>query len=208
MHQKSKIKNHLQMPLQMPNHMEGAQSSQNDCGTKQIQEDSGTDREPGTGTVGTVFPGTESEDFSLLVAFLLVTFSWLFRGFFVAFFVALFCLEKQCSGLFRYFFVVFSWLFRGFFVAPVLGKFYAYSPWNSLLTESGTGTAGTVFQEPKPEPEPSFPVKNVLKHRKALFCRGTAGTENRNRSNRSTPKRQPNRTGASLQIADQNRQEQ
>ena len=36
--------------------------------------------------------------------------SWFFRGFFVA----LFCLEKQCSGLFRYFFVVFSWLFRGF----------------------------------------------------------------------------------------------
>ena len=25
----------------------------------------------------------------------------------------LFCLEKQCSGLFRYFFVAFSWLFRG-----------------------------------------------------------------------------------------------
>ena len=50
-----------------------------------------------------------SEDFSLLVAFLLVTFSWFFRGFFVA----LFYLEKQCSGLFRYFFVVFSWLFRG-----------------------------------------------------------------------------------------------
>ena len=70
-----------------------------------------------------------SEDFSLLVAFLLVTFSWLFRGFFVA----LFCLEKQCLGLFRGFFVVFSWLFRGFFVAPVLGKIYAYSPWNSLL---------------------------------------------------------------------------
>ena len=46
------------------------------------------------------------------------------------FFVAHFCLEKQCSGLFRYFFVVFSWLFRGFFVAPVLGKFYAYLPWN------------------------------------------------------------------------------
>ena len=54
-----------------------------------------------------------------------MVFSWLFRG--------LFCLEKQCSGLFRYFFVVFSWFFRGFFVAPVLGKFYAYSPWNSLL---------------------------------------------------------------------------
>ena len=27
----------------------------------------------------------------------------------------------------------FSLLFRGFFVAPVSGKFYAYSPWNSLL---------------------------------------------------------------------------
>ena len=27
--------------------------------------------------------------------------------------MALFCREKQCSGLFRYFFVVFSWLFRG-----------------------------------------------------------------------------------------------
>ena len=51
----------------------------------------------------------KSEDFSLLVAFLLVTFSWLFRGFFVA----LFGPEKQCSGFFRYFFVVFSWLFRG-----------------------------------------------------------------------------------------------
>ena len=47
-----------------------------------------------------------------------VAFSWFFRGFFVA----LFCLEKQCSDLFRY-----------FFVAPVLGKFYAYSPWNSFL---------------------------------------------------------------------------
>ena len=50
-------------------------------------------------------PFINSEDFSLLVAFLLVTFSWFFRGFFVA----LFCLEKQCSGLFRYFFVAFSW---------------------------------------------------------------------------------------------------
>ena len=65
----------------------------------------------------------------------------LFRRLFVTccvftryFFVALFCLEKQCSGLLRYFFVVFSWLFRGFFVAPVLGKFYAYSPWKSLLS--------------------------------------------------------------------------
>ena len=38
-----------------------------------------------------------------------MAFSWFFRGFSVA----LFCLEKQCSGLFRYFFVVFSWLFHG-----------------------------------------------------------------------------------------------
>ena len=55
-------------------------------------------------------------------------------------------------------------------------------------TESGTGTAGTVFQEPKPEPEPSLPVETVLKQRKPPFCRGTARTENRNRSNPSTPK--------------------
>ena len=66
-----------------------------------------------------------SEDFSLLVAFLLVTFSWLFRGFFVVF-----------SWLFRdpllsrkTVFGPFSLLFRG----PRLGKFYPYSPWNSLL---------------------------------------------------------------------------
>ena len=39
----------------------------------------------------------------------LLAFPWLFRGFFVA----LFCLEKQCLGLFRGFFVVFSWFFRG-----------------------------------------------------------------------------------------------
>ena len=63
-----------------------------------------------------------SEDFSLLVTFLLVTFSWLFRGLFRGFFVALICLEKQCLGV-----------FRGFFVALILGKFYAYSPWKSLL---------------------------------------------------------------------------
>ena len=58
-----------------------------------------------------------------------VGLAWLFRGLFVA----LFCLETQCLGLF----VVFSWFFRGFFVAPVLGKFYAYSPWNSLLKQTG-----------------------------------------------------------------------
>ena len=55
-----------------------------------------------------------------------VTFSWLFRGPLLS--------RKTVFGLFRYFFVAFSWFFRGFFVAPVLGKFYAYSPWNSLLT--------------------------------------------------------------------------
>ena len=47
--------------------------------------------------------------------------------------MALIRLEKQCLGVFRGFFVVFSWLFRGFFVALILGKFYAYSPWKSLL---------------------------------------------------------------------------
>ena len=45
-----------------------------------------------------------------------------FSGFFRGFFVALFCLEKQCSGLFRYFFLVFSWLFRGFFRGPCFGQ--------------------------------------------------------------------------------------
>ena len=41
---------------------------------------------------------TISEDFRLLVTFLLLTFTWLFCGFFAA----LICLEKQCfCGLFR-----------------------------------------------------------------------------------------------------------
>ena len=69
-------------------------------------------------TVSAKHPTQVSEDSSLVVAFLLVTFSWLFRGFLVA----LFCLEKQCLGL-----------FRGFFV---LGKICSYSPWNSLLKVS------------------------------------------------------------------------
>ena len=42
---------------------------------------------------------------------LLVAFSWLFRGFFVA----LICLEKQCLGLLRGLFVF-------FFLARTLGK--------------------------------------------------------------------------------------
>ena len=40
-------------------------------------------------------------------------------------------LEKQCLGRFRGFFVVFSWLLRG---PHLLRKFYAYSPWTSLLS--------------------------------------------------------------------------
>ena len=59
------------------------------------------------------------------MAFLLVTFSWLFRGFSWLFRGPLLS-RKTVFG-------PFSLLFRGFFVAPVLGKFYAYSPWNSLL---------------------------------------------------------------------------
>ena len=45
------------------------------------------------------------DDFQKTFRYLWRFYSLLFRGFFVA----LFCLEKQCSGLFRYFFVAFSW---------------------------------------------------------------------------------------------------
>ena len=55
-----------------------------------------------------------------------MVFSWLFRGPLLS--------RKTVFG-------PFSLLFRGFFVAPVLGKFYAYSPWNSLLKE-------VTFEEP------------------------------------------------------------
>ena len=51
-----------------------------------------------------------------------VVFSWLFRGPLLS--------RKTVFGPFSLLFRGFS---RGFFVAPVLGKFYAYSPWNSLL---------------------------------------------------------------------------
>ena len=57
--------------------------------------------------------------YSLLFRGFFVVFSWLFRGPLLS--------RKAVFG-------PFSLLFRGFFVAPVLGKFYAYSPWNSLLT--------------------------------------------------------------------------
>ena len=65
--------------------------------------------------------------------------------------------------------------------------------------EPETGTVGTVFQEPKAEPEPPEPFPGtetgtVLSWltaenaEKPFLQRGTARTENRNRSNRSTPK--------------------
>ena len=57
---------------------------------------------------------------SLLVTFLLVTFSWLFRGFSVAFAWLLSAWKNSVWA----FFVAFPWLFRG----PNLGTFYAYSP--------------------------------------------------------------------------------
>ena len=63
-------------------------------------------------------------------------------------------------------------------------------------TESGTGTAGTVLQEPKPEPEPSFPVKLYWNTEKPLLQ-----TNHRNRKpepleplNPQTAT-EPNRTG-------------
>ena len=56
-------------------------------------------------------------------------------------------------------------------------------------------------QEPKPEPEPSSLLNCTETHKNPLL-RGTAGTENRNRSNRYIPQTvtvtEPNRTGATL----------
>ena len=68
-------------------------------------------------------------------------------------------------------------------------------------TERGTGTAGTVFQEPKPEPKPSFPVK-LYWNTESLFLQ-------RNRRNRKPEPlepfhpqtvTEPNRTGATLSL--------
>ena len=62
-----------------------------------------------------------------------------------------------------------------------------------------TGTAGTVFREPKPEPEPSFPAKLYRNTEKPFL--------ERNRRNRKPEPlepfhlqtvTEPNRTGASL----------
>ena len=48
----------------------------------------------------------------------------------------------------------FSWLFRGFFL---LGKFYAYSPWKSLLMNGGL--APQIFRE---HPAKNLPGKSGL----------------------------------------------
>ena len=62
------------------------------------------------------------------------SYSWLFRGFFRGFFVALICLEKQCSGLFRGFFVAFSWPFRFVQNLRVLALEQSSEILNSFLT--------------------------------------------------------------------------
>ena len=69
-------------------------------------------------------PPPESEDFSLLVTFLLVTFSWLFRGF-SWLFRGPHLLGKTVFGRF-------SWLFRG----PHFGQILRVLAWKSLLTEA------------------------------------------------------------------------
>ena len=88
----------------------------------------------------------------------------------------------------------------------------------SLVRENLQGGSGTelepepepFFPKPKAEPEPPEPFSrnrnrnqnrpfllNCTEAQKTPFCRGTAGTENRNRSNRSNPQTvtEPNRTG-------------
>ena len=71
-------------------------------------------------------------------------------------------------------------------------------------------------QEPKREPEPSepffwnrnrcrnraFPLKTVQKHRGTPFPRGTVGTANRNRSNRSMRELQPKNRGHTDKYSD------
>ena len=71
-------------------------------------------------------------------------------------------------------------------------------------TERGIGTVGTVFQEPKPEPEPSLSVKTVLKQ-KNPFQRGTLRTENPEplEPSHTQTETEPNRTGATLGFAKQ-----
>ena len=78
-----------------------------------------------------------SEDFSLLVTFLLVAFSWLFRGPHL--------LGKQCLG---FFFVAFSWLFRFGQILRVLAlekSSDCFSPFMILL--AFLGNASVFFSE-------------------------------------------------------------
>ena len=63
-------------------------------------------------------------------------------------------------------------------------------------TGGRTGTAGTVFQEPKPEPEPSLSDRTLLKHRETTSPREpsepktrTAGTVPCTNRNRAEPNR-------------------
>ena len=82
-----------------------------------------------------------------------VVFSWLFRGPLLS--------RKTVFG-------PFSLLFRGFFVAPVLGKFYAYSPWNSLLRF--LALVGRICETLSMH----SPLKLVAKHVVSV-CRNVAG---------------------------------
>ena len=58
--------------------------------------------------------------------------------------MALFCLEKQCSGLFRYFFVAFSWLFRFGQILRVLALEQSSDKYNSRIKRWGGVAKGGV----------------------------------------------------------------
>ena len=74
-----------------------------------------------------------------------MVFPWLFRGPLLS--------RKTVFG-------PFSWFFRGFFVVPILGKIYAYSPWNSLLMGETANKRGRSAQH-LPQDPPKDPA--VLK---------------------------------------------
>ena len=69
-------------------------------------------------------------------------------------------------------------------------------------TEVGTGTVGTVFQEPKPEPEPCLSVRPVFALQRKTFPE----TNRRNRKpeplepSQSRTATEPNRTGTTLLV--------
>ena len=103
------------------------------------------DRKPERGYIRQNHPFTKPpfylllKDFSLLVAFLLVTFSWLFHGFSVA----LFCLEQEGLGLVRGFLVAVSWLWRFGQNLHVLALEQSISFW---LTHTRSKTLGRTFR--------------------------------------------------------------